>query len=271
KATDNLIKAAKLFQKKSKSSNKLARTYFELASVNFISGNDRLAMKWLSKALKACPKKKDLTYVHILNSLGILFSRMGVTKFGDAIDSFRKALQIIKKLPKDEGLEAVIYNNWAMTERKAGNLRAAYEKSISAIRFLKKEGNFCAQSGTTFCNAAWFSLQLGDIKRAHTILKLGLDISKKYNDIYSLATLWRGFSWYYIETGDSHRAKEYLQKSIEFIQERQFKTALQTANRDLCLINIELGLLSEAEHNLSTSWEIKKTRDDADAIELLVA
>lgn len=269
-ATENLLKATKLFQKRTKFSSKLARAFYELASVNFISGNDSLAMKWLIKALKVCPKKRSLTYIYILNSLGILYSRMGVKKSADAIASFRKALRIVKKTPKDEGLEAIIYNNWAMTERKTGNLHAAYEKSLNAIRLLKKEGNFCAQSGTTFSNAAWFSLSLGHIKRAYDILKLGVAISKKYNDIYSLATLWRGFAWYYMEKGDLHRAKEYLRKAIDFFEELQFKTSIQQANRDLCLINTDLGLLSEAEHNLSTSWEIKKTRDDAEAVSLLV-
>jgi len=268
-ATDNLMNAIKLFQKKSKSSTKLARAFYELASVNFIGGNDQLAMKWLRKALQACPKKKDITYAYILNSLGILYSRLGIKKYADAVESFKQALHIVKNYIKDESTEAVIYNNWAMIERKMGNLRTAYEKSSDAICLLKKEGNFCAQSGTAFCSAAWFSLQLGYLQQAYSVLTVGLDISKKYNDIYSQATLWRGFSWYFIESEDFQKAKEYLQKSIEFFHAKQFRTSLQTANRDLCLINIELGLLAEAEQNLSASWDIKKTRDDADAIELL--
>ncbi len=270
-AAKNLRRAAKILQKQPRSSDKCSRVFYELASIHFITGNDRLAMKWLKKALAVRPKKKEITYVDILNSLGILYSRMGVKKFGDAIDYFKKALQIVKKLPENRDVEATIYNNWAMTEQKAGNLNAANELSFKAIKILKKEEYFAAQSGITFSSAAWLSLHLGDVDRAYSVLELGSHISKKYNDIYSLAMLWQGYAWYYEALCDFHQAKACLKKTIDFFEEMKFKKLTQRAYRDLCLINIRLGLLAEAEHSLSKSWAIKKTRDDAQAVPLLLA
>lgn len=268
-AAECLRKAIRQYRKKQRSSLNLARAYYVLASLDFIRGNDQLAMKWLRKALSVSPSKTDITYTQILNSLGILYSRMGAKKFHDAIEHFNKALRLAKKLRGYEDVQASVYNNWAMTEQKMGNLQAAYEKSVEAVTILSQEQHFAAQSGATFSSAAWLSIQVGKIEQANEILARGINISRKYNDVYSLALLARGYALYYRETGDYEKAKEHALEAIRFFEQMKFFKLMQMAYRDLSMINIRLGHLAEAEESLNIAWKIKETRDDAEALPLL--
>jgi len=265
-ATVNILNAAKILRKRRKSSARLANAFYTLGSINFISGNYKSAKKWMTKALKIYPMKRDLTRAGILSSLGLLYSRMGYRKFRDAIECFKAAYKIVKKIPKNEGLEASIINNWAMAERKSGNINAAYEKLLDAINLLKKEENFSPHCGIIFSNAAKHCIYLGKIKQAHSILKLGIENSKTHNDISSLAALWRGCAHYYEELGDLHRAKAHLEKAKDIVDELKIKRMALAVNQDLCRINAALGQLAEAEQNLAAIQEVRQNRENPEAV-----
>lgn len=269
-AAKNLKHAIRLYRRQKRSSLNLARAYYELASLDFIRGSDKRAMKWLRKALSASPSQRNITYTRILNSLGILYSRMGVRSFNAATAHFNRALRLAKRLCGYEDVVASIYNNWAMTEQKMGNLHAAYEKSLRAVDILSHEQHFVAQSGATFSSAAWLSIQVGKKEQAKEILLRGISISRKYNDVYSLALLARGYALYYYETGDFERARIHAQEAIRFFEQMKFFKLMQMAYRDMSMIGIRRGLLVEAEDNLNSAWKIKETRDDAEALPLLL-
>lgn len=269
-AAKNLRHAIRLYRRQKRSSLNLARAYYELASLDFIRGNDKRAMACLRKALAASPSQRNITYTRILNSLGILYSRMGVRRFSDATTHFERALRLAKRLRGYEDVVACIYNNWAMTEQKMGNLHAAYEKSLKAVDILSHEQHFVAQSGATFSSAAWLSIQVGRKEHAKDILQRGISISRKYNDVYSLALLARGYALYYYETGDYEKARIHAEEAVRFFEQMKFFRLMQMAYRDLSMIGIRQGLLVEAEDNLNSAWKIKETRDDAAALPLLL-
>ena len=268
-AVKHLKRAVRLYRRQKRASVNLARAYYELASLEFIRGADKRAMTWLRKALSASPSERNITYARILNSLGILYSRMGVRRFNEATAHFNRALRLAKRLRGCEDVVASIYNNWALTEQKAGNLRAAYEKSLRAVEILSDEQHFVAQSGATFTSAAWLSIQVGRDERAQEILRQGINISKKYNDVYSLALLDRGYALYYYETDDLERARMHAEKAITFFERMKFFKLMQMAYRDISMIGIRQGRYVEAEDNLNSAWKIKETRDDAEALPLL--
>jgi DNA-binding SARP family transcriptional activator len=206
----------------------------------------------------------------IQNSLGIILSKAGGKRLLDAIDCFTRASKIVKRFPENRGLEASITNNWAMTERKAGNLQAAYKKSIGAVDLLKREEDFSPHFGSIFYNAVRLSLYLGKLEKALAILELGLTHVEKYTDQCSLALIWRGYAIYHEQLGDLNMAKEYLTKALPVFEDLRLKRMIILVNRDLCRVNTDLELLAEAEQNLSAAWDAKKTRDDADAVSILI-
>ncbi len=269
-ALKSIAKAIRLIEKQPKQKSKLARAYYDLGSIHFNLGNFKTARRWLTKALRTSLEKRNLASAAIQNSLGIILSKAGGKRLRDALDCFTKAANIVKRFPENQGLEASIINNWAMTERKAGNLQNAYKRSIAAVDLLKREEDFSPQFGSIFYNAVRLSLYLGKKEKALAILRLGLEHAEKYNDRCSLALIWRGYAIYNEQLGDLNMAKEYLTKAFTVFEEMQLKRMIILVNRDLCRIDTDLELLAEAEQNLTAAWDAKKTRDDADAVSILI-
>lgn len=261
-AAANLKKAARIFKRSKRAAGKLAETYYQLGSISFTVGNYKKAMRWLMKAMRIHPRKKDLNLAGIYNSLGLLHARTGYAGHRDAIIAFRKASSIVHRFHGSEALEASIMNNWAMVERKSGDIRSAHERLLSAIELLDNEKVFSPQCGVIFANAARHCLYLGMIDRAYQILLSAIEKSTAHNDTFSLAVLWRGCALYYEEKGDLDVAREYIQKALTVVQELHIARMMPAVYQDLCRINAGLGLYAEAVENIRV---VKKNQGEKDS------
>jgi ATP/maltotriose-dependent transcriptional regulator MalT/DNA-binding winged helix-turn-helix (wHTH) protein len=269
-AISTMTKAIRLIKKQRKRSRRLAQAYYELGSIDFNLGNFEKAKRWLTKALEVSPAKRTLSSAALLNSLGLIYSKAGGKKLTDAINCFRKASSIVRRFPENKGLEASIINNWAMAERKAGNLQVSHEKFLNAVRLLKKEENFSPQFGSIFYNAVRLSLYLGNTKKAAATLKLGQDLCDKYNDKPSLALIWRGYGIYHEDLGDPDTAVEFLGKAAEVFENLHLNRMISLVNKDLCRVYTKQNHLGEAEQSLAAIWKFKRQRDDADAVSVYI-
>ncbi|UCC12635.1 MAG: hypothetical protein JSW02_03650, partial [candidate division WOR-3 bacterium] len=249
-AAVNLKKAAKIFKQSKRAAGKLAETYYQLGSISFTVGDYKKAMRWLMKAMRVHPRRKDLNLAGIYNSLGLLHARTGYTRYRDAIIAFRKASNIVHRFHGSEALEASIMNNWAMVERKSGDIRSAHERLLAAIELLDNEKVFSPQCGVIFANAARHCIYLGMMDRAYQILQSAIEKSTAHNDTFSLAVLWRGCALYYEEKGDLDVAREYIQKALTTVQELHITRLMPAVYQDLCRINAALGQYAEAEENI---------------------
>ncbi|MGD8979223.1 MAG: tetratricopeptide repeat protein [candidate division WOR-3 bacterium] len=270
-AISTMKKAIRLIKKHRKRSRKLAQAYYELGSIHFNLGNFEKAKRWLTKALEVSPAKRTLSSAALLNSLGLIYSKAGGKRLLDATECFRKASRIVRRFPENKGLEASIINNWAMAERKAGNLQVSHEKFLNAVRLLKKEENFSPQFGSIFYNAVRLSLYLGNTKKAAATLKLGQNLCDKYNDKPSLALIWRGNGIYHEDLGDPDTAVEYLDKAAEVFENLHLNRMISLVNKDLCRVYTRQNHLGEAEQSLAAIWKFKRQRDDADAVSVYIA
>jgi LuxR family maltose regulon positive regulatory protein len=267
-AISTMTRAIRLIKKNRKPLQKLAQAYYELGSIHFNLGNFKKAKHWLTEALEISPAKRTLSSTAMLNSLGLIYSKAGGKRSVDAIECFKKASNIVRRFPENKGLEASIINNWAMAERKGGNLQAAQEKFLTAVDLLKKEENFSPQFGSIFYNAVRLSLYLGNTTEAMTILKLGMELCEKYNDKCSLALIWRGYAIYHEDRGDPDMAIEYLKKAAGVFEALHLNRMISLVNKDLCTIHTAQGQLAEAEYSLTDIWKFKKARDDADVVSI---
>ena len=265
-AISTMTKAIRLIKRQNKPSRKLAQAYYELGSIHFNLGNFKKAKRWLTSALEVSPAKRALSSAALLNSLGLIYSKEGGKKRTDAISCFRKASRIVRGFPENKGLAASIINNWAMAERKAGNLQTSLEKFLNAVELLKKEENFSPQFGSMFYNAVRLSLYLGETKEATATLKLGLSLCEKYNDKPSLALIWRGYGIYHEELGNLDTSIEYLNKAAAVFETLQLNRMISLVNKDFCRVYTAEGHLAEAEQSLAAIWKFKRQRDDADAV-----
>lgn len=261
-AAVNLQKAATIFKRSKRAAGKLAETYYQLGSISFTVGNYKKAKRWLLKAMDSHPQKKDMNLAGIYNSLGLLHARTGYTRYRDAIACFRTASRIVQRFPGSEALEASIMNNWAMVERKSGNIRIAHERLLSAIELLGSEQIFSPQSGVIYANAARHCLYLGMPDRAHTILQSAIEKSTRHNDMFSLAALRRGSALYHEETGNLDTAREYLEKALAIVKELCITRMIPAIYQDLCRINAGLGMYIEAEENIRI---VKKNQGEKDS------
>lgn len=266
-AKNNYLKAAKIFKQRKRCRIKYAAALYELGGLSLNQSKFLVAKKWFRSALSVCPKGSSLTRAAILNSLGFVYTQIGGRNLGKATKYFGKALQIAQK-NRYKKLEASIFNNWAMNEWKAGNLNQAYLRLSKIVKLLKK--HFSPHCGSGFFNASRLSALMGNKKEARSILNAGIKTCGAYNDLWSMGTLWKGYSILYQELGDLQKAKQFIAKSLEIYEKLGIVRLMITALNELSRINILAGDLSEAEKNLSAIWWFKKNRNDPESIPILL-
>ena len=266
-ARNSYLKAAKILEKKPRKRLKYADALYELGGISFNQGNFKAAKKWFHEALGVCPQPPRLIMAAILNSLGLIYSGIGGRISSEAPRYFQRALKVAQKNGYKD-LEASILNNWAMFEFRAGNLSSAYAKLSKMVGILQKL--FTPHCGVGFFNAARLSLLLGHKKDARLILDAGAKTCSPYNDFWSMATIWKGYSVLYQEIGDLKKAKHFTNKSLEICENLGVVRLIITALTEMCKINIRSGELRLAERNCSEIWWFKKTKDDLEAVPILV-
>ncbi len=266
-AKDNCLRAVKKLKKKARDRKKYADALYELGGINLNQGKFNAAKKWFKMALNVCPKSSSLTRASILNSISSIYTAIGGRNLNEATKYLEKALNIAQH-NKFKGLEASILNNWAMNEFKTGNLNGAYLKLVKMVDLLKKY--FSPGCGAGFYNAAKISLLLGHKKEARTILNAGIKTCSTYNDLWSMARIWEGYTLVYQELGDFIKAKQLIAKALEIYEKLGIVRLIVSILTEMCKINIKSGELTDAERNLSTVWELKGKRNDPEAIPILL-
>jgi ATP/maltotriose-dependent transcriptional regulator MalT/DNA-binding SARP family transcriptional activator len=262
-ARRNCVKARRILQKSIKTKGRYADMLYVLGGIHNTLGKRATAMRYFRNALAVCPRTAHLTRAAILNSLGSLHNMIGGKHLSIAIGYFQKALGIAQKSHYKE-IEASILNNWAWGEWKMGNLNEAYAKLTEAIPILER--NFSPGCGAGFYNAAQYSLLLGYNKQSKAILDLGVQTCGPYNDIWSLATIWKGYATFFRKTGDLKKAAQYASKALQSYEKLGVDRLIVAALTEICEINIANRDYASAEKHVSSIWLHKKVRDDADAI-----
>ncbi|MEO0227279.1 MAG: hypothetical protein ABIL70_04435 [candidate division WOR-3 bacterium] len=264
KAKEYLLKALK----KSRDRGFKADTEYTIAGVNLNEGDYKSARRRLFKTLKLCPQKQCLIKASALNSLGAIFNSLGGRYLSLAQRFFKRAMRIAEKRNLNE-LKASILNNWAMNLWKQGDLEGAYSRLSISIKLLKE--HFTPGCGAGFYNAARAALLLGYVNQAEEILKSGFEICERFNDPWSLTSIWRGYGLLSLEREELDRAKEYIIKSLELSERLNVPWLIIVALIELCNIEISMGNYLETERCLERIAKIKKLKDDTESIPILLA
>jgi LuxR family maltose regulon positive regulatory protein len=262
------LRAVKLLKGKKKLKRKYAEALYELGGIILNQGKLTTARRWFKKALDICPKSAYLTRASILNSIGSIYNVIGGKYLNRAADNFQRALKIVQRKGYRD-LEASILNNWAMGEFGAGNLKGAYSKLMRMVNLLKRY--FSPGCGAGFFNAARLSLLLGHTEEAQPILDAGMKVCSVYNDLWSMARLWQGYALAYMEFGDFQKAQQYNNKALEISERLGINYLIIKVLAEMADIHRLSADFAEADRNLATVWELKGSRNDAEAIPLVLA
>lgn len=266
-ARKNLQTAARILKQKNIKRIQYADVLYELGGLNLNAGRLTSARKLFKKALTVCPKSPNVTRAAILNSLGLVTTNIGGKYLKQATGYFERALRITQQRKYRE-LEASVYNNWAMNELKVGNINEANVKLSRMVKILKD--NFSPHCGSGFFNAARISLLLGLKDDAKKILDSGIEVCQSYNDMWSMAAIWKGYSVYYQEIIQWRKARKYIKKALDIYERLGIVRLIVSALNELCKIDIADGELTKAEKNFSAIWWFKKIRNDSEAVPLLI-
>jgi DNA-binding SARP family transcriptional activator/Flp pilus assembly protein TadD len=261
------LRAYAQLKKHEKMKRRCADVLYALGGIGLNQGKYQTAERYYTRALKICPRGSNLTRASILNSLGSLNTARGGRHLRRAVVLFAEALRIAQK-GKYKEIEASILNNWAMSEQKMGNLHEAYDKIEKMVPILEK--HFSPGCGAGFFNAARLSVLLGYEKQAKSVLDLGLRICSPYNDMWSLASLWNGYALLYQETGDIVKAGQYADKALKFFEKLGIERLIIITMNEIAKMSITNRDYIAAEKLISTIWIRKKSRDDTEAIPILL-
>ena len=266
-ARKSLQAAAKILKQKRTKRIQYADVLYELGGLDLNAGRLTSAHGLFKKALVVCPKSTNVTRAAILNSLGLVDTNIGGKYLKKARNYFDEALHITQRM-KFRELEASIYNNWAMNELKTGNINETNIKLSRMVTLLRN--HFSPHCGSGFFNAARINLLLGYKDEAKKILDSGIEVCRPFNDMWSMAALWKGYSVYYQEIEQWGRANKYIKKALDIYEQLGIVRLIVSALNEVCKINIANGELSEAEKNFSAIWWFKKDKNDSEAIPLLI-
>jgi len=266
-AKNNCLRAANMLKRRSKGRKQYADALYKLGGILLNQGKLTAAKRWFKKALDVCPKNARLTRASILNSIGSLY-RAGVSRnLPGAREYFHEALQIAHRNGY-KGLEASIFNNYAMNEFHLGNLNAAHSKLLKTADLLKD--HFSPGCGGGFFNATRMSILLGNKSEAQAILDSGIKTCSRHNDLWSMARIWQGYALFHEEFGDLDKAKHLIDKALEIYEKLGVVALIISAYTELCKINIKAGDLVTAERVLAKTWLLKENRRDFQSVPLLL-
>jgi len=243
-----------------------AEIIYAFAGVNINEGNLKQARRNLLKVLKTCPKNFNLIKASALNSMGAINNTIGGKNLRQAKKYFKKAFKIAEKYCYQE-LKTSILNNWAMNEYKQGNLQSAYSKISQAVQLLKE--HFSLGCGAGFFNGARIALLLGYTDDAEMILDSGLEVCKPFNDPWSQANIWRGYSLLCQQKNDLTKAREFINRALEIYEKLRIPYLIINTLTELCKVEILEEKFTEAQKVLNKIWELKKTKD-AEAVSILM-
>lgn len=266
----DLERAVRLFRQQHASGIKYAEALYDLGFVHYSAGEVPRALALLQHAMRILAETGTLTEAAILNALGIIYSKIGGDKLNEASRSFERSHVIVERHPQNQGLAASILNNWAMVERKAGNLQQAWDRSRQAVELLKSESNYSPQCGIIFFNAACFALYQDERRPAFAILRRGEHLSRHFQDELSQAAIVMGDGIYHEETGDPGRGRRCLVQVLAAFEHLKNNRMILAASQHLARINMTLGRLDDAVEYIRRVWQIRKRRDDAEAVAPLI-
>ncbi len=242
-----------------------AQILYIFAGISINEGNLTRAIKYLKKILKTCPENSNFIKALALNSLGAINNAIGGKNFQRAKHYLKEAFKLAEKNNYQE-MKASILNNWGMNEYKQGNLKDAYLKISAAVELLKKY--FSLGCGAGFYNGARIALLLGNPNNAEMILNIGLEVCKPFNDPWSQANMWRGYSLLYQQKNNLEKAREYISQALEICEKLKIPYLIINALTELCRIEITENNLVESQNILNRIWELKRT-EDSEAIPIL--
>ncbi len=266
----DLERAVRLFRQRQTRGIKHAEALYDLGFFHYSAGDVLKALSLLQHAMRILAETGTLTEAAILNALGIIYSKIGGDKLNEASRCFERSHVIVEHHPQNQGLAASILNNWAMVERKAGNLQQAWDRSRQAVELLKSESNYSPQCGIIFFNAACFALYQNECRPAFAILRRGERLSRHFQDELSQAAIVMGDGIYHEETGDPGRGRRCLLKALAAFERLKNNRMILAANQHLTRINMILGRLDDANDHIRRVWQIRKRHDDAEAVTPLI-
>ncbi len=244
-----------------------AKIMYHLAGINLNMGNLNKARVIFLKGLKKCPSNLSMIRASIMNSIGAIYNTMGGENLKLAKRYLDKALQIAQNNHYEE-MKASILNNLGMNEWKSGNLKQAYMKLSEAVRLLPE--HYSIGCGAGYFNAARTSLLLGYVSEAEKTLEQGIKTCTPFNDLWSMANLYKGYSLLFQEKNELSRAREFIEKSLKISEKINVPWLKVTTLIELCRINIEENDFLNAENNLKDIWKLKREKDDAESTIILI-
>jgi serine phosphatase RsbU (regulator of sigma subunit) len=225
--------------------NGIASSYLNLAYVFQNQGDIPKAIDYLSRSLKLNEEIKDLTSTALaLNNLGVIYDYQGDSQ--KAIEYYARALNIYETLSRSANKTvaksgkrgvAVSYINLAgmnKTEKdSAGSKITAKQK---AIRFVEKSIAIFTEISDEIGMAGAYntlgslSMEVGELKKAETILLKAIDANKKLGDKQGMSNAFCILSSVYLKAKDIPKAKEAALKSLEIAKELNYPENIRNAS-----------------------------------------
>lgn len=287
KANELFNQAEKILRKsginKKKNLAAWIETLYERGNLFMSEGHYREALKYLKKALQACPASAKKFRGDILNLTGLVWDGLGNLRKSRLY--LLRAKKLMDKLKVHCSLLAVECNLTLLLE-KQGEAKILHEMHKPLLEKLRAD--YCWRTGYIFINAALNALEMGNEEWAENCLNEGLNLCQIYHDPKTIAGIYMGLGALSIAQENWERARNYLDIAVDAYQKigwpkktlnlcfsrfyrfqqdydnmkKILKTVPDNSERELAPIAISLGienaLYEMAQGNLDKAREIIK-------------
>ena len=226
-----------------------------IASVYYMEGNYKKALKYAEKALRLAEESGDIREIaDTYNVIGVINNHLN--NYEEALTYLLKYLEISEKMGNLTYLSRA-YNNIGVTYEKMGDLKKAEEYHKRAIEIIEKLGNdrlleaFHNNIAVLYSRHGNYSLALEHISKS-------LEISIKLNNKYGICERLVSLGEINAEMGKYMDAIDFYSRAMEIAKMYSYTTILFSIYLYMARAYVHLEEFKKAQKYIELSHSLKK-------------
>ncbi len=242
------------YSRKHQSGEDEVRALRNIASVHYMEGDYRRAIKYALRALKVAEEVGDIRELaETYNILGVVNNHLA--NYKDALEYLMKFLEISEKIGNMDYLSRA-YNNIGVTYEKLGDMRKAEEYYKKSLKVIEKLGNYRLLEGF-YNNIGILQTRHGNYQEGLNYLNRSLELAIKINNVYGMCEHYISLGEVYTEMGKYYEAIDSFIMAIEIAKKNSYVTLLFSAYLYLSRAYIYLGESRKVREYLELAHSLK--------------
>lgn len=246
----------------------ISSAWSNLAIVQDIGGNHRVALQYFEEALKVAQAIGDKKLIGPkLADVGSAYR--GMNDLDQALDYYSRALEIVRETQDGTAIQGILSNMGDVYQQlgRTDKALASYDEALK----VKAEG-WDASTGNAalLTNIGALYKSQGNYSLAMEYFRKALDTLGPGGEKYAIRTLLNDIGQIYDSQGDFPLAMEYYQKGLKLAQSMNDQAGIGTFLEDIGAVEQARGLYPDALRDFRKSLAISEKQEEKEGVAALL-